>query len=124
MGKDIDQPAEGIAREETPDAPGLHRRPVFDRQPGRADPPKHRIEIIDLDRQVGDRVPDPPSVAMLICGADQASAAKATIQPWSKTRRMPRIHTQNTGVEGFGIGRPVGRDIRGDPLHRHGLASP
>ena len=67
MRKHVDQLAERIAHIEPPHAPRLVSRAVLDRNPGRKHACECVIDVVDLDRQIGVGVPDPPSDAKLIC---------------------------------------------------------
>ena len=75
MGQHVDQPAERIAQEEAPDTPGLVYRTICDRMTSDTRPIEHRVEIVDLDREIGTGAPEPPSLAKLNCGAPDTTSA-------------------------------------------------
>jgi hypothetical protein len=59
-------------------------------------------------------VPDPPSVAMLICGAAASPAAKV-----NPTEIHDQIQSKNVGVKSLGILDLVRCNIGHDALYRH-----
>jgi len=65
--EDVDELAERVAHIETANAPRLVDRPVLDREARRAHARERCVEVVDLDREVGTLVPEPPSDATLIC---------------------------------------------------------
>jgi hypothetical protein len=89
MFQDVDQASERVADEKARHAPWLSDRAIFDLQPcglhlrGTSDKLSTSIE------RSGTVVPDPPSVATLICGVILASAANVVIHPRSITMDIP-----------------------------------
>ena len=77
VDEDVDEATERVANVEAADAPRLARRAVLDRQPCIDDAAVDLVEIVDLDREIGHRRADPPSVATLIWGAHDSSPAKS-----------------------------------------------
>ncbi len=72
------------------------------------------FEIIHLDRQVWTGVPDPPSLAMLICGAVLASAANV-----KSTEIHDEAQAQDAGVEALGALDILGGNVGHNSLDRH-----
>lgn len=70
VDQNVEQAAKRVTNVETSYCPRLPRRAIFNLQPFSDDPLMDLVKVVHFDRQVRHGVPDPPSLAMLICGAD------------------------------------------------------
>ena len=68
MREDIYEAPKGIANIEASKAPFFSGWAIFDGEPFCLHAPQSLFQVVNLDGYLGTFVPEPPSLAMLICG--------------------------------------------------------